>query len=194
MRELVGGEWAKTLNLSDTQVGCNLPFSVPVPQFPPSSWPIIQTERERWECAGLSTSTKQLRPGKSKLPCKRMITVRTHCSTCPWNTLQAFVNASCQRRFEILCISHGSVADTGVRWESYDVHLALRRTQDGIVTWTWKPPRSRVLSNASQGSGRSRGLWRPSWTAWHLSLGRCQAKQCWSSVIVWLDAHAFINL
>ncbi len=190
MRELVGGEWAKTLNLSDTQVGCKLPFSVPVPQFPPSSWPIIQTERERWECAGLSTSTTQLRPGKSKLPCKRMITVRTHCSTCPWNTLQAFVNASCQRRFEILCISHGSVADTGVRWESYDVHLALRRTQDGIVTWTVDVGiKATTFPCVKQCQPGQREVQRSLKTK-----GRCQAKQCWSSVIVWLDAHAFINL
>ncbi len=128
--------------------------------------------------------------GKSKLPCKRMITVRTHCSTCPWNTLQAFVNASCQRHFEILCISHGSVADTGVRWESYDVHLALRRTKDGIVTWPVDVGmKATAFPCVKQCQPGQREVQRSLKTK-----GRCQAKQCWSSVIVWLDAHAFINL
>lgn len=144
--------------------GLQPPLLCPSSSVPSSSWPIIQRERERWECAGLSTGTKQLRPGKSKLSCKRIITVSRHCSPCPWHILQAFVNASCQRRFEILCISHGSVADTGVRWESFDVHLALRRTQDGIVTWTvdvgMKATRSHVLINANRGSQWSRGLWK----------------------------------
>ncbi len=181
-------------SIFQTQVSCNLPFSVPVPQFPPSSWPIIQRERERerggWECAGLSTGTKQLRPGKSKLSCNRINTVSRHCSPCPWNTLQAFVNASCQRRFEILCISHGSVADTGVRWESFDVHLALRRTQDGIVTWTVDVGmKATALPCVKQYQQGQREVQRSLKTK-----GRCQAKQCWSSVIVWLDAYAFINL
>lgn len=161
MRVLVGGEWAKTLNLSDTQVGCNLPFSVPVPQFPPSSWPIIQTEREvrvcRFDHKDQTAETRQVQTTMQEddysqhtlLPMSlKHFASLCECilSTALWNPLHFRWQTQVSHERVMMCI---------LLWEEHRTALS-----HGLLMWAWKPPRSRVLSNANKGSGRSRGLWK----------------------------------